>query len=348
MTIVLSNLSEERLAESLANSLDRLLTPGGSRELAGRSEAEKQRFKRSTIDPLLEIKSVAYQGFITIEYFNFPQWLAVNRPPWIMHLRKGDPPISVVQADIQKWRAERDAYLGPKEPSVLFQLDKISGSATGGAVLRALKNATAPRGKPPRGRAVSIFPDTDPTVPGNEVTSADKDDAANHTGADAFIDYSPELWGPSNRWKITGPGIAADDILFHELVHATRDLEGVSAYKRTLKRAFPNEEEYVAVVITNIYISETKPSAALRGGYGDSKHWPALVNPGRFLDNLAHLVPSPRDLLLTFSVDQNKLYADLAFWDTIPFNPIAQIEKEKNPDNFRSSTGFNFVKSILP
>jgi hypothetical protein len=350
MTILLHNWYQERTAEILAGSLDRLLTPGGVREVVARSAAESQQFKRSTIDPLLEIKRVTFQGFITVEYFSFPQWLAVNNPPWIRALGNGDPPISVVQKDIEKWRAERDAYLGTKDPSVLFQLDTISRSYTGAAILRALKDGTLPRRGAPGGRAISIFPDTDPTVPGNVTTTSDMKGATNHsTGADADIDYSPELWGQStNRWGINGPGTAPDDILFHELVHATRDLKGVASKEKLhANRLFPSVEEYIAVVLTNIYISETKPLARLRGGYGDAHTFPTLAHPERFLDNLDHLVPSPRQLLQTFSTDQRALYDDLAFCDVILFNPIAQLEKEKNPDNFRVGTGFNFLKSMI-
>jgi hypothetical protein len=327
MTIILGNVHEDTLAENLAKSLDRLLTPGGLRGVYARTEAEKRQFQTSTIDPLLEIKSVNFGGFITIEFFNFPQWLAVNRPPWVGALRNGDPEIPVVQADIQKWRTSRDAYLGTKDPSVLFQLGKISSSSSGGSLLRELKDATAPR----RGttRTVSIFPDTDPTVPGNTGTRSDKEGRRDkRTGADAFIDYSPELWG--DRAATIGPGTAPDTILFHELVHATRDLMGVASNMR-VNRLFPDVEEYLAVVLADIYISETTPLAPLRGGYGDSHRFPTLANPERFLDNLLHLHPSPRELLNTFWIDQKQLFEDLAFIIGIAFNPVMQLYAETYP-----------------
>src|SRR5262249_35783029 len=56
-----------------------------------------------------------------------------------------------------------------------------------------------------------------------------------------------------------GPGSAAygpDTVLVHELVHALRYTRGQLSRVPTLDKGYDNEEEYFAILVANIYISE--------------------------------------------------------------------------------------------
>ncbi|MCL2713376.1 MAG: hypothetical protein FWD68_01955 [Alphaproteobacteria bacterium] len=51
-------------------------------------------------------------------------------------------------------------------------------------------------------------------------------------------------------------GAQADEVLFHELVHAMRQIRGL-VFLGLLRDGFQNEEEFIAILLTNIYSSET-------------------------------------------------------------------------------------------
>src|SRR5207342_856269 len=71
-------------------------------------------------------------------------------------------------------------------------------------------------------------------------------------GSDAVIEFTQEIWrGEAMR----PPSDAPDEVLFHEMVHASRTMRGVSD-RKTASRRYGDEEEYIAVVLTNIYMSE--------------------------------------------------------------------------------------------
>ena len=72
-------------------------------------------------------------------------------------------------------------------------------------------------------------------------------------GADTIISFDPAL-----AWNY-GPGGAPDEVLLHELVHAMRFVRGQASRCRfdTPKGYAGDYEEFVAVVLANVYISET-------------------------------------------------------------------------------------------
>src|SRR5262249_2126075 len=79
-------------------------------------------------------------------------------------------------------------------------------------------------------------------------------------GISDFIFFSPELWDGTQ-----GPATNTDEVLFHELIHATRDTRGVNI-DANVNKDYINEEEYLAVVLTNIYVSN-KGLKSLRKNY---------------------------------------------------------------------------------
>jgi Effector protein len=91
-------------------------------------------------------------------------------------------------------------------------------------------------------------------------------------GADVVIFNSPEMSDPRTRGRPSVPGVEPDEVLFHELVHASRQLRGVQTLS-PVSGGYDNEEEYMAIIITDLYLSEKgKPLRLGHGGAGRTGH----------------------------------------------------------------------------
>jgi len=124
-------------------------------------------------------------------------------------------------------------------------------------------------------------------------------------GSDAVIEFTPDIWkGEAMR----PPSDAPDEVLFHELVHASRTMRGVSD-KKIVTRGYGDQEEYIAVVLTNIYMSE-KGQRVFAGSHG-SKILQGL-DLEFFLDNSQHVNLSPMQLLDKFRWSQPAFYKAVA------------------------------------
>jgi hypothetical protein len=139
------------------------------------------------------------------------------------------------------------------------------------------------------------------------------------TGSDSLIFLTPE------RLDVSGPGGAPDETLFHELVHAVRDTQGVSAVGFSMKKGFDNAEEFAAIVATNVYLSEKKQTL-LRANHGSR----VLHDPDKFLDSPRVPPPGARGLLTLFRLNQRRFFDALAKIDrkTAAFNPFRQLAEE--------------------
>jgi hypothetical protein len=151
------------------------------------------------------------------------------------------------------------------------------------------------------------------------------------TGSNAIVKFSPSLWhpwpfgkGPVQRFTpATGPGSFPDEVLFHELVHACRDMRGVS-YSIAVNRDYDNEEEYIAVVLTNIYLSNKRQTRLRANHHG----FRTLDHANEFLKNGQHVGLSPRTLLARFYLEQRSFFNDLSRIPEAlaPFNPVRQFD----------------------
>lgn len=93
-------------------------------------------------------------------------------------------------------------------------------------------------------------------------------------GETAFVYFDPDPWRADsfmrqeaaimNPAKFGGVAMEADVVLFHELVHAVRRLKGVTDRTPTRTSDYVNLEEFTAVLVTNIAISEKNQLASLR------------------------------------------------------------------------------------
>jgi hypothetical protein len=187
-------------------------------------------------------------------------------------------------------------------------------------------------------------------------TEGNPDNGLTGTGAGAHVVlfFSVETWKGQ-----TEAGSAADEVLFHELVHIARMLRGQMTLEPvTGDGGYGNIEEFLATVLTNIYMSE-KGKTQLRGSYSYTgpvnsragmrdkdgaaifwvidpfpKNWEVLREPEKFYQNSQKTNPSPRQLMQILHDRQLQFYSDLArIPETAKFNPVREHYKENlKPD----------------
>lgn len=99
-------------------------------------------------------------------------------------------------------------------------------------------------------------------------------------GANIRLYYHPGSWTAArqNRAVDVAAGIDTladnfqpDDVLFHELVHAYRAMLGIFEAVPT-GDTWSATEEFFAIVLSNIYVSETRPTGAMRGDHNIQFH----------------------------------------------------------------------------
>lgn len=170
-------------------------------------------------------------------------------------------------------------------------------------------------------------------------------------GSDVVLYYSPADWLAKNA---SSTGALPDEVLFHELIHVTRELRGLQTRLPVDGGGgYGNEEEYLATMLTNLYLSEK--GVALRGAYdgpggrpskievnGETefyviaappKNWDVMTNPDAFYDNPGKTSMSPEALITRFMNGQMGFYRDLAMLpESRPkFNPIREYEFRHRP-----------------
>jgi hypothetical protein len=142
-------------------------------------------------------------------------------------------------------------------------------------------------------------------------------------GTDVHLNYSPKIYGGSGCYGGVY-GSQADEALFHELVHAFRKMQGlfnpVPARTAALWH-YLNEEEWLAILIANIYISvKTGNRDQLREDHeGHTQLKAPLNSPVGFLNNQDH-----RGLVKKYWMQEMYLYWSLAGVSG-PYNPISEF-----------------------
>jgi hypothetical protein len=110
-------------------------------------------------------------------------------------------------------------------------------------------------------------------------------------------------------------------ILFHELVHAVRNSQGLSRSVPTRKADWSNEEEFLAVTVANVYLSARDgKKASLRHGHGDNALWPGINTSEGFVEKCDHFD------VLKHHADWS-VFKDLAAAKGIIFNPFAEYNR---------------------
>jgi hypothetical protein len=159
--------------------------------------------------------------------------------------------------------------------------------------------------------------------------------------SDVAIAFTASMWGPTkfnrrtNLWTGTsvasGPGSGPDEVLYHELVHATRTMLAKFDLK-PVNKDYDNKEEYIAVLVTNIYLAENAPDQKhpkLRAGHSAQHN--EMRDPAGFLDNKEGINPPPRALLRElFNGPQKPFYIQLGRLpeSTVLWNPARVVGRE--------------------
>jgi Effector protein len=133
-------------------------------------------------------------------------------------------------------------------------------------------------------------------------------------GSDVEIRYTPWIF----QSGIGGPGTnEPDEILLHEMVHGLREMSGVF-FPGTKTRGFDTLEEFVAILVSNIYRSETgRPG--LRADHSFSSMLSAQLS-----DPVKYAQEYYSDLSLMRGENEN-MFFKLGRLTAIPFNPVAQF-----------------------
>jgi Effector protein len=146
-------------------------------------------------------------------------------------------------------------------------------------------------------------------------------------GVNPVIYYSPEMYVGNS--KPPGPGNDPDEVLYHELMHASRYVAGIER-NQPVNQGYENLKEYMAIVITNIYLSNKNRTEFV----GDHNNG-TLKDPEHFLDNTQGVDLPPRNLVELFRLDHPAFYRQLSWVSQARFNPVAQYENERSPFRVR-------------
>ena len=138
-------------------------------------------------------------------------------------------------------------------------------------------------------------------------------------GSDIIMEISPDVIAKTNCYGGKS-GSLPDEVFFHELVHALRKMQGKSNPYPTKNSLYSNEEEFLAIVTANVYISE-KGSSDLRENYdGHSPLPPPLNTSSGFLANAGNLHLMQIHHLLWLPT-----FLNVAKVITASFNPFRQL-----------------------
>jgi hypothetical protein len=136
-------------------------------------------------------------------------------------------------------------------------------------------------------------------------------------GSDTIVSYDPRNYATFGRDGLgaQGPGSAPDEILLHELVHAMRDVNGQGDRCFGCPQGYKSYEEFVAVVITNVYSSEGgRPLRKNYNGFDPLTDSVLSTSQGFFTAYQEYLLP--------LRAAHQNLYSALKRATGIAFNPF--------------------------
>jgi hypothetical protein len=151
------------------------------------------------------------------------------------------------------------------------------------------------------------------------------------TGTSCILQFDPVTWiaycKDGIKHKCDNAGAKPDEVLVHEMTHATRAMRGL-LNSMPLGSNYDTEEEFLAILVANIYISESGRPEDLRLDHHGS---------AQLRDNTDAAFLPARDpnayryrLIDQFIRQQPKLTADLARVQC-PFNPLRRYYELQRP-----------------
>lgn len=163
----------------------------------------------------------------------------------------------------------------------------------------------------------------DAEAAGEEVSFRGKDAVATGRGSASTIFVSFNMLR-----GLLGPAAQPDAVLLHEIVHAARATLGVM--KHTPQGRFDNYEEWVAIMLSNMYVSSKYKSTTFRGDHQTAQltalssltHQSLVMsNPGLAESSMYRYVPMFREEILKLVGDMEALTLKLKD-APCAFNPL--------------------------
>jgi hypothetical protein len=270
---------------------------------------------------------------ISISYDSMPAWMGFSN---LITLDTKD--MRFKRQNEVHFKLVRFAYQTDREDykkKVKSRLNQIKGRRTGSALLGEIA-AT--------GRTLRIVPYRGPGVNAETAPSVERDwsgatargkpidyqdkngDIGTGAGANATIFFAPDLY---TRSVMRRPAKGPDESLFHEMVHASRIMRGV--FDRVpVDREYDDEEEYLAIALTNIYLSE-KGQWSFRGNHHRPDRRLEGSDASHFLDNPQHASMPPVTLMKNFQTSQPDFYRALAHLPNPPrYNWVKQFDMRRD------------------
>jgi hypothetical protein len=136
--------------------------------------------------------------------------------------------------------------------------------------------------------------------------------------------FTPSEWGGGES-ACSGPGTKwpADQILFHELVHALRDMQGLSNQVPTVNTSYLNEEEFLAIVLEGVYVSAQGGTKFRANHFDDSVLWSPLDTSKGFVDYKDN--GNNAEILNYYASMWQPFFGQLANLTQPKFNPFREI-----------------------
>lgn len=139
-------------------------------------------------------------------------------------------------------------------------------------------------------------------------------------GSIQIVEYAPQQYAKGPTSCSAKMGWNADENLCHEIFHAARRLGGDPGHFDSLDgymESWKDEEEFFAILVANIYSSETGRADHMRLSYGMTKLYKGLRDPEKWLQyKEAHY-----DLVEKFC-EQHPVAAPMMARAKADFNPI--------------------------
>jgi len=169
-------------------------------------------------------------------------------------------------------------------------------------------------------------PDTDENDERYDTAGSDK--VAAGGGSDAEVYFTPGEWGGKSGCFGGARGALPDEVLFHEMVHALRDMQGLSNPIPTTGRnaSYHNEEEFLAIVVTNIYMSARGSTQLIADHFSHATLWPPLNTSKGFVDDAGN-----RTLLDHHRYAWKPTFDELAKLKVPAFNPFRELNNRPQP-----------------
>jgi hypothetical protein len=154
-------------------------------------------------------------------------------------------------------------------------------------------------------------------------------------GWNALVRFNPDMWTAAAVAQVgfiakpadfvKAPGVGRDEILLHEMVHGLRQIRGTTdSHTPADSPNMDTVEEFMAIVVSNVYRSELKRPGLRADHHGFSALPAAQENPSVFLSRAGKSGESNLSRMKQFKKDNPDFFEDLKK-SPASFNPFKLV-----------------------